>query len=145
MENQPISAFSPFSQQIPQLEKSPLQYPGYNSAPIQFQLPESIGLQNRYPPPGVRFKIPCHLEVLQPAPHIMGIDEDRANQFALYNYITSQKDSDGKNLCSHFLDYNLTNDNQTFDDSNRLVSWYAVYVSTKQIRTSIGNHSTLGR
>ena len=62
---------------------------------------------------GVRFKIPQHLEVLQPPP-LVSVEGDLAKQFALYNYIASQKDSEGHHLCSHFLEHTANKDENVY-------------------------------
>ncbi|KAI6654815.1 hypothetical protein LOD99_2694 [Oopsacas minuta] len=117
LENQSLSHFSSFTQQP--LEK----YPSYSSTPEN--VPD---INNRSS--GMRFKIPYHLEVLQPPP-LVSVEGDLAKQFALYNYITSQKDSEGNHLCSHFLDMHQTStdykkppDINTIATNINKISWY---------------------
>ena len=110
-DGQTLPPFTPFSQ-LPQQspsQKSP--YPSYSST-----LEEPTYTQNK--PFGARFKIPYHYEVLQPSP-LVSVEGDLARQFALYNYITSQKDSEGKHLCSHFFEVPSTMETQLENDTSK--------------------------
>ena len=111
-ECQVLPPFTPFSlQQQSPSEKAP--YPSYSST-----VEEQTDPQNRSP--GARFKIPYHYEVLHPSP-LVSLEGDLAKQFALYNYITSQKDSDGNHLCSHFFEIPSTRENPKYDQTFKSV------------------------